>query len=78
MINAQDNVEKWITFALAHLFAFAPAKLFLQTLEAMFALHSCCCPCTDCHVKYGIRGNGAELHVKNVSIGVAMAAQLEL
>ena len=28
MINAQDKVEKCITFALAHLFAFATAKLF--------------------------------------------------
>ena len=28
MINAQDNVEKCVTFVLAHLFAFATANLF--------------------------------------------------
>ena len=59
MINAKDYVEKCVTFVLAHLFAFAAAKLFC--ILSNFGLLLCC---TYCLVKYGIdliKGNGGNV-----------------
>ena len=55
MINAQDNVEKCVTFVLAHLFAFATVNRVF--FHFFFKLSFPCCPCTYCHVKYVLKGN---------------------
>ena len=90
MINAKDYVEKCVTFVLAHLFAFATAKLFCILSNfggfvcpaTVLPLHLLPCQVWDRPHKRQLRQclTCSQLGCTsiNVSIRVAMAAQLEL